>query len=244
MVLGKNVSVGPYSILGPNVTVGDNTDIGSHVLICSNTVIGRNCRLFHGAAIGGEPQIANFEDVSSSVEIGDGTVIREYVTIHRGAKESQKTKIGSHCLLMNYVHIAHDCEIGDHVVIVNYTGLSGHVLVGDHAFVSGQVGVHQFVRIGKFAMVGGKAAVSQDIIPFSLVEGAPARMLSTNSIGLRRKKIKPQVRAGLKKALKFIQDPKLNTSQAIEKIEAEIEMVDEIRYLIHFIKQSERGITK
>lgn len=244
VILGKNVSIGPYSILESNVTVGDHTEIGSHVLICANTVIGSGCRIFHGAAIGGEPQIVSFKDVSSSVEIGDGTVIREYVTIHRGAKESQKTKIGKHCLLMNYVHIAHDCEVGDHVIIVNYTGLSGHVLVEDHAFVSGQVGVHQFVRIGKFAMVGGRAAISQDILPFSLVEGAPARLLSTNSIGLRRKNFKPPVRAALKKALKFLQDPELNTSQAIEKIEAEIEMWDEIRYLIHFIKQSERGITK
>jgi UDP-N-acetylglucosamine acyltransferase len=244
VVLGKKVSIGPYSILGPNVTVGDNTDIGSHVLICANTVIGSGCRLFHGAAIGGEPQIANFADVTSSVEIGDGTVIREYVTIHRGAKESQKTKIGKHCLLMNYVHIAHDCEIGDHVVIVNYTGLSGHVLVGDHAFISGQVGVHQFVRIGKFAMVGGKAAVSQDILPFSLVEGAPARLVSINAIGLRRKNFKPPVRSALKKALKILMDSELNTSQAIEKIEEEIEMRDEMLYLINFIKQSARGITK
>jgi len=180
----------------------------------------------------------------ASVEIGDGTVIREFVTIHRSAKESQTTKIGKHCMLMNYVHIAHDCEIGDHVVIVNYTGLSGHVVVGDRAFVSGQVGVHQFVRIGKNAMVGGKTAITKDILPYSLVEGVPARLISINAIGLRRNHIQPKVRTALKNAFKILQDPANNTTQAIEKMETEIEKQDEIRYLIHFIKLSSRGITK
>ena len=244
VVLGKNVSIGPFSILGPHVTVGDNTKIGPYVLIHPGTIIGGDCKIHHGASIGGEPQMVNFEDVPSSVEIGDGTVIREFVTIHRGAKESQATRIGKHCMLMNYVHIAHDCEIGDNVVIVNYTGLSGHVLVEDNAFVSGQVGVHQFVRIGKFAMVGGKAALIKDVLPYSLVEGTPPRLVSINSIGLRRKNIKPPIRTALKNALKILLYPEFNTSQAIEKIETEIEMLDEIRYLIHFIKNSSRGITK
>jgi len=243
-ILGNNVTIGPFSIVGPHVKIGDNTDVGSHVLIHPRTVIGDDCKIHHGASIGDEPQMVGFEDTASSVEIGEGTVIREYVTIHRGAKESQATKIGKHCMLMNYVHIAHDCEIGDHVIIVNYTGLSGHVVVEDNAFVSGQVGVHQFVRIGKNAMVGGKAAVSKDILPFSLVEGTPARLVSVNAIGLRRNNIPPQNRTALKNAFKILQDPAHNTAQAIEKMEAEFEMRDEIRYLIHFINQSSRGITK
>jgi UDP-N-acetylglucosamine acyltransferase len=243
-ILGKNVSIGPFSIVGPHVTIGDNTEVASHVFIHPRTVIGCDCKIHHGASIGDEPQMVNFENTPSSVEIGDGTVIREYVTIHRGAKESQATKIGKHCMLMNYVHIAHDCEIGDHVVIVNYTGLSGHVVVEDHAFVSGQVGVHQFVRIGKNAMVGGKTAVTKDILPFSLVEGVPARLVSINAIGLRRNHIQPKARTALKKAFKILLDPSHNTTQAIEKMETEIEMGDEIRYLIHFINHSSRGITK
>ncbi len=242
-VLGKNVSVGPFSIIGPGVKVGDNTQIGSHVLLLA-TQIGKDCRVFHGACIGEEPQIAGFEGISSFVEIGDGAVIREYVTIHRGAKEGQKTLIGKRCLLMNYVHIAHDCEIGDDVVIVNYTGLSGHVIVESNAFVSGQVGIHQFVRIGKFAMVGGKAGVNQDILPFSMVEGTPARLVGTNSIGMRRHDFSPEIRGSIKKSLKFLLAPEMNTSQAILKMQAEFEKVDEIRYLINFIKNSSRGITK
>jgi len=242
-VLGENVSVGPFSIIGPGVRIGDNTEIGSHVLLVS-TEIGPDCRVFHGACIGEEPQIAGFKNTASCVEIGQGTVIREFVTIHRGAKEGQKTKIGKHCLLMNYVHIAHDCEVGDHVVIVNYTGLSGHVVVEDYAFVSGQVGVHQFVRIGKNAMVGGKAGVNQDILPFTMVEGTPARLVGTNSIGLRRKNFSPEVRSAIKKSLKYLLAPEMNTSQAVARMQAEFEMVDEIRYLVNFIKNSSRGITK
>lgn len=243
-ILGTNVSIGPFSIVGAHAVIGDNTEIGPHVFIHPRTVIGRDCKIHHGASIGGEPQMVNFEDVDSSVEIGNGTVIREYVTIHRGAKESQTTKIGKHCMLMNYVHIAHDCELGDHVIVVNYTGLSGHVVVEDHAFISGQVGVHQFVRIGKNAMVGGKTAITKDILPFSLVEGTPARLVSINAIGLRRNHIAPQARTDLKNAFKILLDPAHNTTQAIEKMEAEFEIRDEILYLIHFIKQSSRGITK
>ena len=244
VIMGKNVSIGSFSIVGSNAIIGDNTEIGPHVLIHPRTIIGGDCKIHHGASIGGEPQMVNFEDIPSTVEIGDGTVIREFVTIHRSAKESQTTRIGKHCMLMNYVHIAHDCEIGDHVVIVNYTGLSGHVVVGDRAFVSGQVGVHQFVRIGKNAMVGGKTAITKDILPYSLVEGVPARLISINAIGLRRNHIQPKVRTALKNAFKILQDPANNTTQAIEKMETEIEKQDEIRYLIHFIKLSSRGITK
>jgi UDP-N-acetylglucosamine acyltransferase len=243
-ILGNNVAVGPFSIVGADVKIGDNTQVGPHVVIHPRTMIGDDCKIHHGASIGDQPQMTGFEDIASAVEIGQGTVIREYVTIHRGAQENQATRIGKHCMLMNYVHIAHDCELGDHVIIVNYTGLSGHVVVEDHAFVSGQVGVHQFVRIGKNAMVGGKAAVSKDILPFSLVEGTPARMLSINAIGLRRNNMAPKTRTALKNAFKILQDPALNTTQAIEKIEAEFEMRDEIRYLIHFINHSSRGITK
>ncbi len=242
--LGNEVAVGPYTVIGPDAKIGDRTWIGPHVHIEARTQIGRDCRIFQGAAIGGEPQILGYKDAPSSVQIGDGTTVREYATIHRSATENGKTTIGSDCMLMNYVHIAHDCALGDRVIVVNYTGLSGHVVVEEKAFVSGQVGVHQFVRIGKHAMVGGASAVSKDILPFSLVEGAPARLVSTNAVGLKRSDFKPAVRAGLKKALKLILTPELNTTQAIGKIQDEIEMSDEIRYLIDFIKTSSRGITK
>jgi UDP-N-acetylglucosamine acyltransferase len=242
--LGAGVSVGPFSIIGPHVQIGQGTVIGSHALIEANTVIGEGCKIFHGASIGGEPQIMGFEDVSSSVEIGDGTVIREYATIHRSGFKDGVTRIGKNCLLMAYSHLGHDCEIGDQVVIVNGTGLSGHVIVENQAFISGLVGIHQFVRIGRNSMIGGMAGVNQDVLPFSMVEGTPARLLSINVVGLKRANFKPNVRAAIKKAFKIISQPGLNTSQSVEKIRSEIEMHEEINHLLAFIKNSTRGVTK
>ena len=154
------------------------------------------------------------------------------------------TRIGKNCLLMAYSHLGHDCEIGDQVVIVNGTGLSGHVIVENQAFISGLVGIHQFVRIGRNSMIGGMAGVNQDVLPFSIVEGTPARLLSINTVGLKRANFKPNVRAAIKKAFKIISQPGLNTSQSVEKIRSEIEMHEEINHLLDFIKNSTRGVTK
>ena len=179
-------------------------------MIEANTIIGNACKIFQGASIGGEPQILNFEDVPSSVEIGNGTVVREYATIHRSMFKKGITRIGKNCLLMAYSHLGHDCQIGDQVVIVNGTGLSGHVTVEDQAFISGLVGIHQFVRIGRNSMVGGMAGVNKDVLPFSTVEGTPARLLSHNAVGLKRANFKANIRAAIKKALKIIALPELS----------------------------------
>lgn len=243
-ILGSNVSVGPFTLINSGVRIGDNTEIGPGVLIDEGTVIGRNCKIGHGASIGGMPQILNFKNVASSVQIGDGTTLREYVTIHRSGKENGVTKVGRNCLLMSYAHVAHDCEVADNVILVNNVGLSGHVVVEEHAFISGITGVHQFVRIGKHAMVGGGMIVRQNILPFSLVGGPPPRLVGINAVGLRRRGFSPAVRGSIRKAIKVILQPGLNTSQAIEKIKEGFEMIDEISYLIDFIKNSPRGITK
>lgn len=242
--LDDSVSVGPFTVIEEGVKIGAGTRIGPNVLIGKNTRIGENCQVFHGASIGGDPQIAGFKDVPSLVEIGEETVIREYVTIHRSMYENKATRIGHHCLLMAYAHIGHDCQIGNHAVIVNQTGLSGHVEVGDHAFISGMVGIHQFVRIGAHCMVGGFSGLRQDVLPYCMVEGVPARLISTNSVGLRRRSFSPGARTALKKAFKIIKEPDLNTTQAVERIRAEIENTDEIRYLTEFIENTSRGIIK
>ncbi|MZH03440.1 MAG: acyl-ACP--UDP-N-acetylglucosamine O-acyltransferase [Nitrospinae bacterium] len=242
--LALGVEVGPFTTIGPRVRIGEGTVVGPNAVIEAGTIIGKNCKIFHGASLGGEPQILNFKDVPTSLEIGDGTVIREYVTIHRSGFENGVTRVGDGCLFMAYSHVGHDCEIGNEVVVVNSTALSGHVIVENKAFISGLVGVHQFVRIGRHAMVGGMARVNQDILPFSTVEGNPARLYSTNSIGLKRSNFKPDVRAAIKKALTLIVQPELNTKQAVEKIKAEVKMFDEVQYLIDFIENSSRGVTK
>lgn len=243
--LGEGVSVGPFTLIGPNVRVGAGCEIGPHAVIESGTVIGTNCRVFQGASIGGEPQVAGFDKgIPSSVHIGESTVIREFVTVHRSMYEGKATEVGSHCIMMAYSHAGHDCKIGDHAVLVNQVSLSGHVEIGEYAFVSGMVGVHQFVRIGAHCMVGGFSVARQDILPYSMVEGVPLRLVSTNSVGLRRRNFRPPIRAGLKKAFAILKDADLNTTQALERIKAEIENTDEIRYLMDFIKASSRGIVK
>jgi len=242
--LGKDVRVGPFSTIGPGVTIGDRTEIGPNVFIEAGTSVGADCRIFHGASIGGDPQIAGVRDIVSSVAIEDKTTVREFVTIHRSVKENEKTIVGKRCLLMAYAHIAHDCAIGDDVVLVNATSLSGHIIVEDRAFISGMIGAHQFVRFGKLSMTGGMSRIVKDILPFSTVEGNPARLIGTNSIGLKRAGVAPAVRSGLKKAISFIMHDELNTTQAIKRIEGEIEMSDEIRYLVNFVNQSDRGIIR
>ena len=242
--IGKEVRIGPFSTIGPKVKIGDRTEIGPNVHIEEGTVVGGDCRIFHGTSIGGDPQIAGVRDIISSVQIGDKTTIREFVTIHRSAKENEKTTIGKECLLMAYAHVAHDCVIGDDVVLVNATSLSGHIVVEDRAFISGMIGAHQFVRFGKLSMTGGMSRIVKDVLPFSTVEGNPARLIGTNAIGLKRAGIGPSVRSALKKSISLIMHDKLNTTQAIKKIEEEIEMSDEIRYLVNFANQSDRGIIR
>ncbi len=240
-VLGDNVSVGPYTTIGPKVEIGEGTVVGPSAVIEKGTVIGKNCRIYNGASLGGDPQIFGFEDVPSSARIGDGTTIREFVTIHRSGKENGVTTIGDHCMLMNYAHVAHDCEIGNHVVIVNSCALAGHVVIEDYAFVSGLVAIHQYVRIGTQSMIQGLSPITQNVLPYSMVGDTPVKLISLNSVGLRRRKVAPQVRTAIKSAFKILKESEWNTTQAVEKIESEIELLDEIRYLIDFIKNSKRG---
>jgi UDP-N-acetylglucosamine acyltransferase len=242
--LGKDVRVGPFSTIEPGVQIGDRTEIGPNVHIKADTVVGADCRIFHGASIGGDPQIEGAHNIISTVEIGDQTTVREFVTIHRSANENEKTTVGKGCLIMAYAHIAHDCVIGDEVVLVNATSLSGHIIVEERAFISGMIGAHQFVRFGKLSMTGGMSRIVKDILPFSTVEGNPARLIGTNAIGLKRAGMAPAVRSGLKKAISFIMHDELNITQAIKKIEKEIEMLDEVRYLVNFVNQSNRGIIR
>jgi UDP-N-acetylglucosamine acyltransferase len=242
--LGKDVQVGPFSTIGPGVKIGERTEIGPNVYIEGGASIGADCRIFHGASIGGDPQIKGIQKILSSLEIGDKTTVREFVTIHRSGKENGKTIVGKGCLLMAYTHIAHDCRIGDEVVLVNATQLSGHVIAEDYAFISGMIGAHQFVRFGKLSMTGGMSRIVKDILPFCTVEGNPARLIGTNAVGLKRAGITPVKRNGIKKAVSIFMHKELNITQAIKKIEAEIEISEEIKYLINFAKQSDRGIIK
>lgn len=188
--LGKNVEIGAFSVIGDEVEIGDNTVVKSHVVIEGHTFIGKSNVIFPFATIGLEPQDLKFKGEKSKIFIGDNNKIREHVTIHLGTKDgTMMTKIGSGCLLMVGVHIAHDCVIGDNVVMANNATLAGHVNLGDNVVIGGLSAIHQFVRVGKNAMIGGMSGVEHDVIPYGLVMGERAFLAGLNIVGMKRQNI-------------------------------------------------------
>ena len=240
--LAEDVEVGPYSSIGENVTIGRGTRIGAQVFIDGWTRIGKSNRIFPGAVIGTEPQDLKFNEERSFVEIGDNNTVREYVTINRGtAGGGERTTIANNCLLMAYTHIAHDCHIGSSVVMSNLTTSGGHVTIGDEVWIGGLVGIHHFVSIGRLAFLGGYSKIVKDIPPFMLADGQPAEVRGLNIVGLRRARFSSEKMSILKKVHQVLYRSHLNTSQAIAKIEEELEPIEEVKHLIEFIKRSSKG---
>jgi UDP-N-acetylglucosamine acyltransferase len=241
--LEAGVRVGPRAIVGPNVTIGEGTDIGPGVLVEKNTVIGRDCRIFQGAVLGTDPQDLKFSGEESWLRVGDRTMIREYATLNRGTAWSGETVVGSDCLLMAYVHVAHDCLIGDHVIISNATQMAGHITVGDHAIISGLVAIHQFVRVGAHAFIGGASRIAQDAVPYCRIVGNPPKLYGLNSVGLERRGFSTETRSALKKAYRLLFKSDLNISQALAQARSELEITPEVEHFLSFIEASERGVT-
>jgi UDP-N-acetylglucosamine acyltransferase len=241
--LAKDVAVGPYTIIGEHVTVGEGTTIGSHNVIDGWTTIGAHCRIFHSACIGVEPQDLKYRGEQSYVEIGEHNTIREFVTIHRGTDLGDVTRIGSHNLLMAYVHIAHNCIVGSHTILANVVNLAGHVVVEDHASIGGVTPVHQFARVGTHAFIGGGSRVAQDVPPYLLAAGNPLRVAGINQVGLERRGFPEETRSILRRAYKILYRSGKNVTQAIEAIKSELPDIPEVRHLVRFIETSERGIT-
>ncbi|MGD8719203.1 MAG: acyl-ACP--UDP-N-acetylglucosamine O-acyltransferase [Candidatus Zixiibacteriota bacterium] len=242
--LAAGVEVGPYTVIEGPVVIGADTVIGPHVYIQGSVTLGERCLVFSHAAIGAIPQDLKFEGEESTVSIGDGTTIREFVTVNRGTKAAGTTRIGKNCLLMTEAHVAHDCILGENVALANTVALAGHVEVEDQAFIGGLSAVHQFSRIGKHAYIGGMSRVSQDIIPYALVASEPTRIAGINVIGLQRRGFSEEARHALKRAYAILYREKLNTAQALEKLKEELGDVAEVRDIIEFVEKSERGILK
>ena len=243
--LDQDVSVGPYSIIRDNVYIGSGTTIGSHAVIEPYVSIGADCQIFQYAAIGAIPQSLKFKGEKTFVKIGRNTIIREFVTVHRGTGfGGGVTEIGEDNFIMAYSHVAHDCKIGRNVVLSNNATLGGHILIGDYATIGGLVAIHQFVRIGEFAFVGGKAAVVKDIPPYMIAAGDRAKLHGLNIVGLKRQGFSTKTLSLLKKSYRLIFRYGLTLNEAIERVAAEIEQVPEVINLIDFIKSSERGITR
>jgi UDP-N-acetylglucosamine acyltransferase len=243
--LDVNVEVGPYSIIRQNVSIGAGTVIGPHVIIEPYVNIGQDCHIFQYAAIGAPPQSLKFKGEKSDVKIGRGTIIREFVTIHRGTEfGGGLTEVGEENFLMAYTHIAHDCITGKKVIFANNATLAGHIIVGDNATIGGLVAIHQFVRIGNYAYVGGKSAVVKDIPPYVIASGDRAKLHGLNSVGLKRYGFSQETLSLLKKAYRIIFRIGITLNEAIERVKAEVEQVPEVVNLIDFIKSSRRGITR
>jgi len=242
--LGNNVTVGPHATIEDGVIIGDDSSVGSSTLLAPGAIIGRNVRISHGAVIGTNPQDLKFGGEVTQARIGDNTVIREYATINRGTKAHGETSVGQDCFIMAYAHVAHDCIVGNNVILANSVNMAGHVEIHDWATIGGVVPIHQFVKIGAHCMIGGGFRVPQDICPFSLVGGYPLKVVGLNSIGLRRRGFSVERIRTLEQAFKFLFFSGLNTTQALERINSEVEKTADIQVVLDFIAKSDRGIIK
>ena len=242
--LAESVSVGPFTIIEDNVVIGAETVIGANALIGRGTRLGKQCRVHHGAVVGHEPQDLKYRGEPTTCEIGDRTVVREYAALHRGTGDSGRTLIGSDCLLMGYVHVAHDCVVGNNVIMSNAAMLAGHCVVENYVIIGGITPVHQFVRIGQHSMIGGGLRVPKDVPPYILAGQEPLIFQGLNSVGLRRRGFSPEAIAALDRSYILIYNSGLNVSQAVAKIkeDATLAVMPEVQSLLTFIAGSSRGI--
>ena len=238
--ISANVNIGPYSIIGPNVEIGEDTYINSHVSIAGYTIIGKKNKIYPFASIGNNPQDLKYKGEKSSLEIGNGNTIREYVSINPGTDGGGGlTKIGNNCLFMVSSHVAHDCVIGDNVVAVNNVAIGGHVQIDDNAIIGGNSAIHQFIRIGKFAMIGGICAVIRDVIPYGLVHGNRSVLQGINLIGLRRNNISNQDIALLSNAYKEIFKSE-NLSENLKNLSEDFKKNDLVIEILKFIQKDKK----
>lgn len=242
--IADNVVIEPFVTIHKNVDIGQGTWIGSNVTIMEGARIGKNCRIFPGAVISAIPQDLKFEGEDSTVEIGDGCIIRECATINRGTKANGKTVIGKKSLIMAYCHVAHDCVIGDHVILANATTLAGHITIGDYAIIGGMSAVHQFVRIGSHAILSGGSLVGKDVPPYAKAARYPLSYTGVNSVGMKRRGFSMEKVREIQEIFRVIFLKHYNVTQSLSFLEAEFDVTDERDEIIQFVRDSKRGIMK
>jgi UDP-N-acetylglucosamine acyltransferase len=240
--LADDVEIGAFAIVGEGCTVGSGSRIAARATLERNVILGTDVKVGIGTVLGGDPQDLKFKGEHTTVEIGDGTTIREYTTINRGTTQSYKTSVGRNCFIMSYVHLAHDCHVGDGVILVNSVQLAGHVTVGDKAIIAGASAAHQFVKIGQYAFVGGCSRISQDVPPYVKAVGNPIKLYGLNSVGLQRNSFPEEVVRELKRAYRIFFRSELNVSQAKERAAAELKPYPEVLELLRFVEESGRGV--
>jgi UDP-N-acetylglucosamine acyltransferase len=242
--IAPNVVIEPFVTIDKNVIIQEGTRIGSGATILEGARIGKNCNIFPGAVISGIPQDLKFRGEDTTAEIGDNTTIRECVTVNRGTVAKGKTIVGSNCLIMAYVHVAHDCIVGNNVILGNATQLAGEVIVDDWAILSGLVAVHQFCQIGSHAMISGGSLVRKDVPPFIKAAREPLSYAGVNSIGLRRRGYDNEQIRDIQEIYRYMYQKGLNNTEACDLIEAELPATKERDEVILFIRNSKRGIIR
>jgi len=238
--------IGPYCVIGDEVEIGAGTRLLAHLYMEGPTWIGRDNIFYPFSTVGVASQDLKYQGERAETRIGDGNKIREFVTIHRGTKGGGAlTSLADSNLVMAYAHVAHDCRIGSHCILANGVTLGGHVVIEDHAVVGAFSGVHQFCRVGAHAMVGGYSVITRDVLPYSLTAvEREARLFGPNKVGLKRRGVPAETIQGLQRAFRLLRESGLNTSQALERIEAEGEPGEEVSLLVRFIRSSQRGIIR
>lgn len=242
--LAKNVVIEPFATIYDDVEIGEGTWVGPNAIIMSGARIGEDCKIFPGAVVSAEPQDMKFEGEYTTTEIGNNTTIREFVTINKGTKAKGKTVIGDGCLLMSYVHVAHDCTVKDRVIVGSYAGLAGEVEVDSWAIVSPGSLVHQFVRIGEHVMIQGGSKITKDVPPFVMAGREPISFTGINSIGLRRRNFKNDTIYAIQEVYRIIYQKGLNISDALNFVEVNLPASNERDEILLFIRRSKRGIIR
>jgi UDP-N-acetylglucosamine acyltransferase len=240
--LGENIVVGPYAIIEDDVEIGNDCVIGAHAVIYNGARLGNRVKIFQGASVANLPQDLKFAGEPTQFIIGDDTVIREFVTLHRGTLETGKSQIGKNCLLMAYCHIPHDCSVGDNCIIANSVQIGGHSHIEDWVIIGGLAGLHQFSRVGEHSMIAGVTKVTQDVPPYILAANNPAEFNGLNAIGLRRRGFKAEDIQILKEAYKYLYDKSLNVTQAVKVIESKFGDNIYVRKVLNFLSGTKRGI--
>lgn len=242
--IGANVRIDAFAVVEKNVTLGDDCHIMSGAVILEHCTVGKGCRVFPHATIGAIPQDLKFEGEETTVQIGDDTTIRECVTVNRGTRDKWKTIVGSHCLLMAYSHVAHDCNIGDHVILANAVQLAGHVEIGNYAIVGGMAAAIQFSKIGPHTYIAGGSEIIKDIPPFIKAGRDPLSYVGVNSVGLQRRGFSSQKIHSIHEIYRILYLRGYNITQSIKHIEDEIEVSEEKSLILDFIRASKKGILK
>ena len=243
-IIEDGVKIGPYCIVGKDVTIKKGTVLQSHVVVEGITEIGENNTIYSFVSIGKANQDLKYKGEPTKTIIGNNNSIREFVTIHRGTDDRWETRIGNGNLLMAYVHVAHDVIVGDDCILANNVTLAGHVVVDSHAIIGGLTPVHQFSRIGSYCMIGGASAVSQDVCPFVLATGNTVVLRGLNIVGLRRRGFSDEEISNLKKAYRILFRQGLQLKDALEELEKDFSEDKNVKYLVDFIKSSDRGIAR